>query len=44
MTLLERYKNGESVKVYQEIYLLGEKAFEKELFAEIESVLIKALK
>ncbi len=41
MTLIERYKNGETVEVYQEIHLLGEKAFEKNVFAEIEPVLIE---
>jgi hypothetical protein len=41
MTLIERYKKGETIEVYQEIYLLGEKAFEKNVFAEIEPVLIE---
>jgi hypothetical protein len=41
MTLIERYKKGETVKVYQEIHLLGEKAFEQPIFAEVEAVLIE---
>lgn len=43
MTLLERYKSGETIEVYNEIYKLGEKAFEKDKFQEIEAVLVETM-
>jgi hypothetical protein len=39
MTFLERYKNGETIEVYQEIQDLGQKAFEKPYFKDVNGVL-----
>lgn len=41
MTFLERYQNGERMEVYQEIERLGSKAFEKNIFKEVEAILIE---
>ncbi len=41
MSFIERYKQGETIEVYQDIHKLCEKAFEKEYFEDIEQVLIE---
>ena len=41
MSLIERYKKGETIEVYQDIYNLGENAFEKAFFQDVEQVLIE---
>jgi hypothetical protein len=44
MSFIERYNNGEKREVYQEIYELGEKAFDKDIFPDVEAVLIETFK
>jgi hypothetical protein len=39
MSFIERYKNGETREVYQDIYELGEKAFDKDILPDVEAVL-----
>ncbi|MDO1451946.1 hypothetical protein Q0590_37100 [Rhodocytophaga aerolata] len=41
MTYYERYLNGETEAVYEEILSLGNKAFQPTIFADIEKVLIE---
>jgi hypothetical protein len=44
MQLIERYKNGETIEVYQHIYALGDKAFEPDIFQDVKSVLSETFK
>lgn len=41
MSLIERYKQGDTIEVYRDIYNLGEKAFDKEYFEDVKQVLLE---
>lgn len=44
MTLYERYLNGETKSVYDDIHLLGNSAFTPAIFEDVENVLIETFK
>ncbi len=43
MTLFERYKNGETKRVYCDIAKLGEKAFSEQYFSDINAVMTETM-
>jgi hypothetical protein len=44
MTFLERYNNGETTEVYSDIAELGQTAFSKEYYSDIEAVVTETMK
>lgn len=44
MTFLDRYENGETREVYSDIYKLGQAAFSKEHFSDVEAVVTETMK
>ena len=44
MTLLDKYIKGDTKEVYEEIYALGQSAFNKEVFPQVDSVLNETFK